>query len=394
MNSFYKGGKLKKLKDMLNRFKGKVSSPKQHPTVFLRSMHEIASIADKPFSLRVMIRKAERISNHEANISNSSLDNFHKNGFGISTFKKLLTFYRCLNPSIIYEVETFILSKKNESSATFLWAGIVKGVNKFDLPDYELVIDEIKRRIHYEHEFLSYSVNRKLQDEYQGNLVNLISSSTLIKSEDVKFIIECAAKKFNGEKIVLSKKNQQSLLRYNFDFYFTMLVMLEVGILNYWFSCDSQVKERLPLFFEKGIFSQLITANDESLPFDKYFRFIKNIHLNKDISFREICKFIPLETELQDIEDINEIKRQTLKNWRKGKDYPSREKLEEFLISLHGARHQGTEGLVVIGEACVFMSKYYQKLCTDKTLDKDLLDHAFSDYQRYWQTYSKKHLRC
>ncbi|WP_194757497.1 hypothetical protein [Aliidiomarina indica] len=293
------------------------------------------------------------------------------------------------------------------------WIGVARVLNqsRSDQRQLKYLINFIESRIELERNLLNQiSLSNSPQNIVSDNYIALLQSQTLIPESSLR----CAHLILNEQRHSCSEEDVALWLCYSrLDFYFSAIALLELGWLDFLRQISPEMLERKPSWFEHGIMSSfiqpLVIEGDKVELKDSFELFLK--WLAEDIgtspsksriTLYEMASYIPIESsdETANGYDLEEKRRDLLKDWRKGK-LPSYSKFRGFIKNLRSARQSMVEVdlLTDIGVAVMAIDRLFLEIFEDlQHFQSVQCFQAFSrsierypEYYRHFQSsYSKK----
>lgn len=188
------------------------------------------------------------------------------------------------------------------------------------------------------------------------------------------------------------------------DFYLHLIASYEVGcVLTY-------RTDQSDLTHQKGLLCRAITrftqkSDEEAKKTTCFGEFLEEVRdvISKNVdklSLREMARYIPLNSDASHPSTETEADRcyNTLKAWRKGKEVPSRELVDQFWVNLTEKICPGsTEQLSLMSKMAIGLDKKRKNWAQQLAAAKELKNaapsiKAFSDVIRRYDTYYEHHL--
>ena len=188
------------------------------------------------------------------------------------------------------------------------------------------------------------------------------------------------------------------------DFYLHLIASYEVGCVTTYRTDQSDLTS------QKGLLCRALTRfsqkNDEEAKtttcFGEFLDEVRDV-ISKNVvhlSVREMARYIPLNNDVLNPSAETEADRcyNTLKAWRKGKEVPSRELLEQFWINLTDKICPGsTEQLSLMSKMAIGLDKKRKNWAQQLAAAKELKNAAsaiklFSDVIGHYDAYYQHHL--
>ena len=379
---------------------------------FLPHLNHFFEFFDGPTSPRKLIKIFEGYSGKSSLISDSSLDNLNNKGVSKKTAEQVLTFFDELMPEHMRDSWVDVLLDQTPKrpisvyETYFGWRNLIYSFKESasgDIGRFELVFEFLVKRCQQAENTYSRAASIR---KTTGSRVKFVEShyktvrrNTLLSDHDFQILKKEMMKLAKNDKKGINDIAVKPALSFYLDFYFQFIATCEVAFLLEWEDCSKGFKEEVAGSWSNGYFSEIITETIDSNTtfFNKFLNVFKSAY-NKD---SELAKFIPIEKLQGDgvvKEDIATVKHNAqlgqLKDWRKGKNTPSFQKLNGFItgicISMNGDLHYIYDGYVLMGYMCLAMDKHKKLLV--KGFGQETVDKCFKAYPEYWKQIRKQHM--
>lgn len=377
-------------------------------------------------SFKQIFKFAGDTSGRSLPISRSSWFELFKTGVGYPTAKKFINWLIPLYSELFSRADLvtrkLIARGMREPSVAGKWLSFVAGIRSskaYQQPnvaaEHQVFIDFILERCNTEsamrNEIRVLADNKKLDKQDAIGIFNRIlpylHQFTLIPATELEA--------FQNSLLIISSENLSTedtisglIKAYCFmlqDFYLSLFASYEVGcVLTY-------TDNKMDLRIKKGLMCRAITrcalnAVDETGKNTFFGELLEEIgdvisKNLKDFSFREMASYIPLNTDESNPSAESDSDRcyNTFKSWRKGKEVPSLERLEKFIISLCEGIGAGNHAqLLVMCNMTIgldIIRRDWEKLLSSITEIKNTghLDKIFPEVISRYETYYEHHLQ-
>ncbi len=356
-------------------------------------------------SVRTLIKSAEKQLQVQSGISNSSLDNFSRQGVGKKTAEKFFSFLFNLNPKLFKLIEPLGNAKDTiyENDNYWPWLGVVSSLQDFEKEEEtELVLcvaflaERCQQSKQINDTFRAIKKTEPDTLKVLKMYFDQATKHTLLNDEESAAFMEGIVVEINKPGSDVTEKVILAALRYRLDFYFNLMATLEVGILRLWLEIDADVQNRVPDFYQNGLFCSITDIHNQSSPFSRFLDDLKErfnpyvLKGSSPISDYKFATFIPISKGDEQCVTLHEAQKRQLRKWREGSAYPSLDTLEDMISNLFGFKEQIpviAKCLANIGYFCIGLDRLHKQLLENKDVSAELLNEAYGSYPRYWQQY-------
>jgi len=382
--------------------------PEQNNDYFLPALACCIELFGASSSLRTMVKRAEKLQKVWAGISNSSLNNLARQGVGRKTAEKLFRFLFSLNPKMLKRLNSLYDTKDTIYAGDNYWPWLSfvstqKAFEEKEESELSLCITFLASRSH-----LSKKLNNtcRAKGTIEKDPLKILpfyyhqaNKHTQLNKEEVTALNE-------GILILLQKDNREvpreaivAMVQFRLDFYFNLMATLEVGILKFWLKIDADIPNRVPDFYQNGLFCSIANIRNQSSPFNRFLDALKErfnpyvLKGSSPLSDYRLATFIPISKDDEQYITLHEAQKRQLRKWREESAYPSSDTLEKLVSRLLGYTDQVpimAKSLATVGIACIAMDRLNKQLLNNDDIDSGLLSEVYDSYPRYWQYYHEQ----
>ncbi|RWX52902.1 hypothetical protein [Photobacterium chitinilyticum] len=376
--------------------------PVHNKDYFLPALTCFIELFGASSSVRTMIRCAEKQLQVSSGISDSSLDNFSRQGVGKKTAEKFFRFIFQTDPQTFTQLESQCETQDTiyESDNYWPWLGVICNLQGSEENELALCIDFLTKRCQQNKQINNYCRAMKEKETSNAEVLNKYfertSAHTLLSDEEKTAFSEGIVSELNNPRGEATEKAVLAMLQYRLDFYFHLMASFEVGILKLWLELDEDIPNRVPDFYQNGFFSSIAHIHSHSSPFNRFLDGLKErfnpqvLNGYPSLSGSKLAAFIPVDKSDEQYVTLHEAQKRQLRKWRERNAYPSLETLECLISDLFGFKDQIpviAKSLANIGLICIGLDRQHKQLLQHKEISPELLSKAYGSYPRYWQQY-------
>ncbi|XDF76715.1 hypothetical protein AAFX60_007950 [Aliivibrio fischeri] len=370
---------------------------------FLPFIQNFASVIGGPQSPREMIKMMEKCSGISANISNSSLDNLSRSGVGKSIATKFFNFIASFREDFFTRSLKDLPQRPVSIYETYIeWRAALVGLvmaNENDVGHFQLVIDFLGNRCNQAEQ--AFLVCKKLKDhgmtplEAAFRYYDYLDHSMYLERKDIGVLKDLLVQYVEQGEAAIESDQYASVINLDLDFYFNLAAHYEVHMLMVLFDDIEDLKLVRSDILEAGVLVPIITLyrREDSLNtyFSAFLEFLKTFVEEGEYTDYKLARSIPiLQGDKFSSSSLQEKKLNQLKDWKKGVNLPSYDKLGQFMVNLWGGDSILTDCFTKWGYICLAIDRYSTNL--QKDCDSEIIDLCIARYKIYWIECREKYL--